>query len=45
VKLARRKKDAEVTNNQVFMVSAAPHLGKSASTKHIEAKHSTCWWK
>jgi len=45
VRLARRKKDLEVTNNQMFMVFTVSTLGRFASTRHIGAKPCICWWK
>ncbi len=38
VKVARKKKDAEVTNNQVSMVSAAPTLRRSCINKTHRSK-------
>jgi hypothetical protein len=45
VKLARRKKDAELQIIRCLWSQQLQHLGESTSTKHIEAKHSTYWWK
>jgi hypothetical protein len=38
VKLARRKKDAEATNNQVFMVSVAPTFRRICINKTHRSK-------
>jgi hypothetical protein len=45
VKLARRKRDSEATENQVSVVSAIPSLRRFASTRLIEVKLCICWWR
>ncbi len=42
VRLVKRKRDIEATNNQVSMVLAAPTFKR---IRHIETRPSTCLWR